>query len=403
MVEVRTREGAERYTEAAETDAQTAGARPGVVRVSRGAIKKEGWPLSRHLTPLRLTAAVVAVLSAALVLGLAGAGAAQSLVAYNLYPLISDGSAVTAPLGDTSLVNGWGLSASATSPWWTSNNKSNTSTLYTGLGSKNALTVTVAGGPTGTVANANTAAFVISQNGVSSSSRFLFDTQAGQILGWSPTVNGTQAVVAVDNSSKGALYDGLTVLNDRLYAADFHNGRVDSFDSSFKPLSLPFTDPKMPKGFAPFGIQALAGNVFVTYAKQDAAKKVSVPGTGVGYVDEFTPDGTLVARVASPTKRGPLNAPWGLAMAPSNFGAYSGDLLVGNFGNGRISAYQQLASGKWVYKGQVRTAAGAPIAVDGLWAIAFGNGAAAGPTNDLYFLAGPSGQSHGLFGFIAVG
>ena len=359
--------------------------------------------MSRLPTPLRLSAAVVAVLSAALVLGLAGAGATQSLVAYNMYPLISDGPAVTAPLADTSLVNGWGLSASATSPWWTSNNKSNTSTLYTGLGSKNALTVTVAGGPTGTVANANTAAFVISQNGVSSSSRFLFDTQAGQILGWAPTVNGTQAVVAVDSSSKGALYDGLTTLNDRLYAADFHNGRVDSFDSSFKPLTLPFSDPKLPKGFAPFGIQALAGNVFVTYAKQDAAKKVSVPGTGVGYVDEFTPDGTLVARVASPTKNGPLNAPWGLAMAPANFGAYSGDLLVGNFGNGRISAYQQLASGKWVYKGQVRTAGGTPIAIDGLWAIAFGNGASAGPTNNLYFLAGPSGQSHGLFGFIAVG
>ena len=226
-------------------------------------------------------------------------------MAYNLYPLISDGSAVTAPLADTSLVNGWGLSASATSPWWTSNNKSNTSTLYTGLGSKNALTVTVAGGPTGTVANANTAAFVISQNGVSSSSRFLFDTQAGQILGWAPTVNGTQAVVAVDNSSKGALYDGLATLNDRLYAADFHNGRVDSFDSSFKPLTLPFSDPKLPKGFAPFGIQALAGNIFVTYAKQDAAKKVSVPGTGVGYVDEFTPDGALVARVASPHEERP--------------------------------------------------------------------------------------------------
>ena len=359
--------------------------------------------MSRLLTPLRLTAAVVAVLSATLVLGLAGAGATQSLVAYNLYPLISDGSAVAAPLGDTSLVNGWGLSASATSPWWTSNNKSNTSTLYTGLGSKNALTVTVAGGPTGTVANANTAAFVISQNGVSSSSRFLFDTQAGQILGWAPTVNGTQAVVAVDNASKGALYDGLTTLNDRLYAADSHNGRVDSFDSSFKPLTLPFTDPKLPKGFAPFGIQALAGNIFVTYAKQDAAKKVSVPGTGVGYVDEFTADGVLVGRVASPTKNGPLNAPWGLAMAPSNFGAYSGDLLVGNFGNGRISAYQQLSGGKWVYKGQVRTAGGTPIAIDGLWAIAFGNGAAAGPTNNLYFASGPSGGTHGLFGFIAAG
>jgi uncharacterized protein (TIGR03118 family) len=354
----------------------------------------------RLLSPLRLAATGLALVAAALA---AGAGAAPTLVAYNLYPLVSDGSAVTAPLSDSSLVNGWGLSASATSPWWTSNNSSNSSTLYTGLGSKNALTVTVPGGPTGTVANSNTSAFVVGQNGVSSSSRFLFDTQAGQILGWSPTVNGTVAVVAVDNSAQGALYDGLATLNDRLYAADFHNGRIDSFDASFRPLGLPFTDPKLPKGFAPFGIQALGGDVFVTYAQQDKAKGASLGGTGAGFVDEFTPDGVLVARVASQSKRGPLNAPWGLALAPSSFGAYSGDLLVGNFGNGRISAFQKLAGGKWVYKGQIRTADGKPIAIDGLWAIAFGNGASAGPADDLFFLAGPTGQQHGLFGFIAVG
>jgi uncharacterized protein (TIGR03118 family) len=360
--------------------------------------------VSRSPHGRRLGFAGVAVLAATLALGVVGAGATRSLVAYNIYPLISDSSAVSAPLADTALVNGWGLSASATSPWWTSNNKSNTSTLYTGLGSKNALTVAVPGGPTGTVANSNTADFVIGQGVASASSRFLFDTQAGQILGWAPTVNGTAAVVAVDNSAGGALYDGLATLNDRLYAADFHNGRVDSFDSAFKPLSLPFKDPKLPKGWAPFGIQALAGNIFVTYAQQDATKKISVPGGGNGYVDEFTPDGALVARVASKgTVRGPLDAPWGLALAPATFGAYAGDLLVGNFGNGRISAYQQLSSGKWVYKGQIRTADGKPIVVDGLWAIAFGNGASAGPTSNLYFLAGPTGQQHGLFGFIAAG
>jgi uncharacterized protein (TIGR03118 family) len=342
--------------------------------------------------------------TAAALLGAGGAGASGTLVAYNVYPLISDSSAVSAPLADTSLVNGWGLSASATSPWWTSNNKTNTSTLYSGVGSKNALTVTVAGGPTGTIANANTADFVVSQNGASSSARFLFDTEGGQILGWSPTVNGTAAVVAVDNSAKGAVYDGLATLNDRLYAADFHNARVDAFDASFKPLSLPFKDPNLPKGWAPFGIQALNGNIFVTYAQQDKAKHDAVAGGGLGYVDEFTPDGTLVTRVASKgNANAPLNAPWGLAMAPANYGAYSGYLLVGNFGNGRISAYQQLSSGKYVYKGQLRKASGEPIAIDGLWAIAFGNGASAGPTNNLYFLAGPTGGSHGLFGFIAAG
>jgi uncharacterized protein (TIGR03118 family) len=333
-----------------------------------------------------------------------GAGASGTLVAYNLYPLISDSTALSAPLADTSLVNGWGLSASATSPWWTSNNKTNTSTLYSGLGSKNALTVTVPGGPTGTVANSNTADFVISQGSASSSARFLFDTEGGQILGWSPTVNGTAAVTAVDKSAAGAVYTGLATLNDRLYAADFHNARVDSFDASFKPLSLAFKDPKLPAGWAPFGIQALNGNVFVTYAQQDKTKHDSVAGGGLGYVDEFSPDGALVGRVASKgNKRSPLNAPWGLALAPSNYGAYSGDLLVGNFGNGRISAYMQLSSGKWVYKGQLRKATGEPIVIDGLWAIAFGNGASAGPTNNLYFLAGPTGESHGLFGFIATG
>jgi len=349
-------------------------------------------------------APVIALAAAVLAIGAGGAGASGTLVAYNVYPLVSDGSAVAAPLTDTSLVNGWGLSATATSPWWAANDKTNTSTLYSGVGSKTALTVTVPGGPTGTVANPSTTDFAVTQGSASGAARFLFDTQAGTIMGWTPTVNGTVAVTAVDNSSKGAVYDGIAILNSRLYAADFHNARIDSFDASWKPLSLPFADPNIPKGWAPFNIQALNGNLFVTYAQQDKSGKVSVAGGGLGYVDEFTPDGTLVGRVASKgNSRAPLNAPWGLAMAPSHYGAYSGDLLVGNFGNGRISAYQQRSDGKWVYKGQLRVANGTPIAIDGLWAIAFGNGATAGPTNNLYFLAGPTGQSHGLFGFIAAG
>ena len=327
---------------------------------------------------------------------------------YNAYYLVSDGPAVSAPLADAKLVNGWGLSAGPTTPWWTSNNGSNTSTLYNGAGTKSALTVSVPGGPTGTVFNGNASDFVVSDSGKSGSARFLFSTQAGTVLGWSNTVNGTTAVVGVDSSSQGAIYDGLAVANDRLYAADFHNARIDVFDSKFAPVTLAggFKDSQIPKGWAPFNVQELGGNIFVAYAKQDANAREEVAGGGLGYVDEYSPDGVLLARVAKQGKKtAPLNAPWGLAMAPASFGGFGGDLLVGNFGSGKISAYAPPAAGstKWTYKGQLRVASGQIIKIDGLWAIAFGNGAASGPSNNLYFIAGPSDESHGAFGFITVG
>jgi len=196
------------------------------------------------------------------------------------------------------------------------------------------------------------------------------------------------------------------MLNDRLYATDFHHAQVDVFDSTFKPVALTnaFKDPKIPTGWAPFGIQALNGNIFVTYAKQDTAKHDDVPGGGLGYVDEYSPDGVLIATVASQGKRNaPLNAPWGLAMAPASFGVYGGDLLVGNFGSGRIDAYQPVTTTHFAYKGQLRVATGAPITLDGLWAVAFGNDGAAGPSTSLFFAAGPTGEKHGLFGMINVG
>ena len=200
------------------------------------------------------------------------------------------------------------------------------------------------------------------------------------------------------------MYKGLTTVGDKLYATDFHNGRVDVFDASFKPVTAAFTDPKLPKGYAPFGIQALGTSIFVTYAKQDAAKKDDVAGNGFGYVDQYTTDGQFVARVASGgRKNAPPNAPWGLALAPSSFGVFSGDLLIGNFGNGRVSAYKDLGGGKWVFKGQLRRGDQTIVTIDGLWAIAFGNGAASGPTTSLYFAAGPGGEAHGMFGSITAG
>jgi uncharacterized protein (TIGR03118 family) len=344
--------------------------------------------------------------AAALVLGTLLAGTAQarqSAAAFTVTPLVSDGAG--APATDPSLVNGWGLSAGPTTPWWASDNGTNVSTLYSGTGAKTPLTVSVPGGPTGTVFNGSTTDFAVSQNGVSGAARFLFSTAGGTILGWTPTVNGTAAVVGADRSNVGAVYKGLATANDRLYATDFHNNRVDVFDASFKLLTTTggFKDAKVATGFAPFGIQAIGGDIFVTYAKQDAAKHDDVPVPGQAYVDEFTPDGQLVAQVVnSGKKNAPLVAPWGLALAPSGFGNFAGDLLVGNFGNGRISAYAKRGAA-WVYKGQLRGADGTPIAIDGLWAIAFGNGAAAGPTGTLYYLAGPSGGKHGVFGSITAG
>jgi uncharacterized protein (TIGR03118 family) len=355
-------------------------------------------------TSVRRRAAVGA--AAVLTLVAAGAGVARAREQANIFsvhPLVSDAAAVPAPATDASLVNAWGLSAGPTTPWWAANNGSNSSTLYNGVGAKTALTVTVAGGPTGTVFNGSTSAFVVSQAGKSAAARFLFSTEGGTIMGWSPTVNGTVAVTGADRSAAGAIYKGLAIANDHLYATDFHNGRVDVFDQSFNLVPGGFTDPKIPAGFAPFGIQALGGSIFVTYAKQDAAKKDDVALPGQGYVDEFTPAGALVARVVnSQKKNAPLNAAWGLAQAPADFGVFGGDLLVGNFGNGRISAYAKRAD-TWVYKGQLRHADGSPIELDGLWAIAFGNGSAAGPTGTLYFLSGPAAEAHGLFGSITVG
>ena len=345
------------------------------------------------------------VIAAGLVAATAAARERSGPDIFTVHSLVSDDASVPAPASDKSLVNGWGLSVGPTTPWWVSNNGTDTSTLYSGAGAKVALTVAVPGGPTGTVFNGSATDFVVSQCGKSAAARFLFATEAGTILGWSPTVAATTAVVGADRSASGAVFKGLAVTNDRLYATDFHNGQVDVFDAKFAPVTTAggFKDAKVPSGFAPFGIQAIGGSVFVTYAKQDAAKKDDVPVPGQAYVDEFTPEGQLVARVInSGKKNAPLNAPWGLAMAPADWGPFGGMLLVGNFGDGRISAYTKRSNG-WVYKGQLRVATGAPIVVDGLWAIAFGNGAAAGPTTSLYFLAGPSGEKHGLFGSITAG
>jgi uncharacterized protein (TIGR03118 family) len=314
--------------------------------------------------------------------------------------LVSNGS-VPGTTTDASLVNAWGLVASSTSPWWTSNNGTNTSTLYNGAGAKIPLTVAVDGGPTGIVFNGNASAFVLP--GGTTAGRFLFAAEDGKLRGWN---SGTTAVVTADRSSGGAVYKGLAIATlpdgtPRLYATDFHNGRVDMFDAGWQVVTIAnaLVDNKVPKGFAPFGIQTIGQRVFVTYAKQDAAKKDDVKGRALGWFSVYDLNGKLLSRVGP---RGPLNAPWGLAMAPTSFGKFGGDLLVGNFGDGRISVYEERSNGKWAYRGSLRNGAAQPITIDGLWALEFGNGAAAGPTDSLFFTAGPNDEKAGVYGSITA-
>jgi uncharacterized protein (TIGR03118 family) len=307
---------------------------------------------------------------------------------------------------DADLVNGWGITAgppSFATPWWVSDNGTSKSTLYTGGGAKLGLIVGVPGGPTGTVFNLAFSGFNVTGSSGSGSSRFLFATEGGQVLGWiSP--GATPSAVPGFTSTDGAVFKGLAIGMDtagwHLYATDFHNGKVDVFDSAFAldPDTSKFVDPGIPAGFAPFGIQNLNDHIFVTYAKQDADAHDEIDGGGLGYVSMFGTDGSFEGRVFS---RGMLNAPWGLAWAPSGFGKFSGDLLVGNFGNGRINAFAPTSDG-WVPVGPVKGTDHRPIVIDGLWGLGFGNGGAAGPLTSLYFAAGPAHETEGLFGSITA-
>jgi uncharacterized protein (TIGR03118 family) len=254
---------------------------------------------------------------------------------------------------DSDLVNAWGLASLPTSPWWVSDNGTDVSTLYRADGSKVSLTVQVPNAPTGLVSNPGSQ-FVVS-NGLSSGPAFfIFDTEEGKILGWNPTVSLTQAQVAVNHSDVGAVYKGLAIAptNDLLYATDFHNGRVDVFDGNFHPVSRPgaFVDPGIPSGYAPFGIQTVGTWIVVTYAQQDADAHDDVAGQGHGFVDAFDTAGTFIVRIAT---RGQLNSPWGVARAPAGFGAFGGDLLVGNFGDGQISAFEPQSDGTFELVGQL--------------------------------------------------
>jgi uncharacterized protein (TIGR03118 family) len=304
-------------------------------------------------------------------------------------------------------VNAWGLAAGPSTPWWVANADSDTSTLYDGTGAIIPLVVDVAGGPTGLVFNGGTDFVVSDGMGTSAPALFLFATESGTIRGWNSGVPlpspSMQTFVVADQSGDDANYKGLAIASttdgDMLYATDFHNARVDMFDGDFTLVSTSdtFVDPGIPDGFAPFGIQAIGDTIFVTYAKQDADAEDEVAGKGRGFVDAFDTGGAFLGRVAT---RNHLNAPWGLALAPTSFGRFSEALLVGNFGDGLIHAFRQKMDGSWRAVGAMRNAKGRFLRIDGLWALQFGNGDAAGPVNQLYFTAGPDDEQHGLFGKI---
>jgi len=387
-------------------------ARPRSGTRMRSATGRRAWQAGAIVTVGALSALGVSVAS----VGAAPPGGYQQI------NMVSDQPGV-APLTDPDLVNAWGLSASPGtdtapgSPTWVSDNGTDKTTLYRGTSPTTVAKVNppivcvTSGAPTGQVFNTDsTGFFVHDAAGHSARALFIFASENGGIDGWNPGVGGpppagctSETQVAVNNGAN-AVYKGLAIAKGSdghtyLYATNFRSGRVEAYDDTFTPVALPggfFVDPKIPVGFAPFNVQELAGQLYVTYAEQDAFLHDDVAGQANGFVDVFTNDGAFVKRLVT---RGQLNSPWGLALAPASFGQFGGALLVGNFGDGSINAYN-INNGARL--GELRGANG-PIVIDGLWGLMFGNGNAA-KNNELLFSAGPDGESHGLLGkIVAVG
>jgi len=314
-----------------------------------------------------------------------------------------------ADLTTARLVNAWGMAQGPTTPVWVAANETNKAFLFTGDGvgapvTKIPLIVSVpAEGITGQVFNGNGGFVVDDGHGNSGSAIFIFDSESGDVSGWNPVVPPPQFSTQAQPGAhvNGAIFKGLAIAQNGgstfLYAADFHNNKIDVFNSLWQKVNLggSFTDPNLPKGYAPFDITALNGELFVSYAQQDATKTDEIAGQGKGFVDVYDTAGHLSRRLVS---RGNLNAPWGMAVAPTGFGDLGGALIVGNFGDGRLHAYDPQTG---TPMGTLRRANGNPMVIDGLWALMFGNGTSAGNTT-LLFSAGPKDESHGLYGSITA-
>jgi uncharacterized protein (TIGR03118 family) len=309
-----------------------------------------------------------------------------------------------AQIEDPLLVNPWGIAMSATSPFWVANAGSGTSTLYQGdVGGspfvKNSLNVTIPGGlPTGTVFNGSSD-FSFTGGGSTGPARFLFASITGRISAWKAGL--TTAVVVVTQPA-GNVYTGLAIGNNGtanfLYAANFGQKRIDVFDKNFAAATLAgsFTDPTLPADYAPFNIQNLGGKLHVAYAKVDPVTGEDLPGPGNGYVSVFDTNGNFLGRLVS---NGPLSSPWGMVIAPSGFGAFPGALLVGNFGDGRLNAFNPTTG---AFLGTLNDESGNPVSIDELWALTFGNGGNGGDPSTLYFTAGTAEEEHGIFGSLKV-
>src|SRR6476661_10764125 len=289
---------------------------------------------------------------------------------------------------DPNLKNPWGTSVGPGSPIWVSDNHAGVTTLYDGAGNAQPLVVGIpappsagagaVGAPTGQAFNTfdpTSTDFVVKKDGRSGPAFFLFATEDGTIAGWNPNVDRTHAVIAVDRSTAtdsagdvGANYKGLTLVNTPsgkfLYASSFRFGTVDVFDSHFNLVNS-FTDPTIPAGFAPFGIHNIGGKLYVTFAKQGAGKDDDAARPGNGFVDVFSPNGDLLQRLVS---GGRLDSPWAVTLAPPSFGTFGGDILVGNFGNGHINAYDPVTG---AFQGELSRPGGGPVTIDGLWGLRF--------------------------------
>ena len=359
-----------------------------------------------RLSDLRSTS-LLAVFGA----GLLGLPAASAFAAdaFTVKNLVSDGF-VPAVTIDPDLINPWGISYAPTGPFWVSDNNAGVSTLYNTAGTKLGLTVGIpapGGAPGGTATGQvfnGSGGFAVSSGGKSGSALFMFATEDGTISGWSPSVDFTHAIIGVDRSSiglnGGAVYKGLAIGSSGgsslLYAANFRSGQVEMFDSHFNLLST-FTDPNVAAGYAPFNVQNLGGTLYVTYALQNPTKHDDVAGAGNGYVDAFNLDGTFNRRIVS--LGGQIDSPWGLDIAPAGFRSFAGDLLVGNFGDGTISAFDPISG---AFRGKLLGADGNPIIEGDLWGLINGNGGAGGDPNAVYFTAGVLDEAHGLFGSITA-